>query len=59
MEAAKLQFSCANPEKSEKTRRRLQEILDNEESKLEFDKHKSNPLPSSILVGITVHKIFV
>ena len=52
MEASKIQFSCANPEKSEKTRKRLQHIVDQEDNKLDFDKHKSNPLPTSILVRV-------
>ena len=53
MEASKIQFSCANPEKSEKTRKRLQHIVDQEDNKLDFDKHKSNPLPTSILVPVS------
>ena len=53
MEASKIQFSCANPEKSEKTRKRLQHIVDQEDNKLDFDKHKSNPLPTSILVRVS------
>ncbi len=51
MEASKQQFMCANPEKSEKARRRMQEIMMREESKLDFDRHKAHPLPTSILVG--------
>ena len=44
-----MQFSCANPEMSEKARRRLEDILVEEDSKLDFDRHKSNPVPSSML----------
>ena len=51
MEASKAQFMCANPEKSEKARRRMQEIMMREESKLDFDRHKAHPVPTSILVG--------
>ena len=49
MQAARKQFNCANPDKSEKTRARMKTILLEEESKLDFNKHKSNPVPTSLL----------
>lgn len=49
MHAARKQFDCANPDKSEKTRARMKTILLDEESKLDFNKHKCNPLPVSLL----------
>ena len=44
-DATKYQFICANKEKSEKTRTRLDDIIAAEESKLQFDKSKARPLP--------------
>lgn len=44
-DATKYQFICANKEKSEKTRTRLEDIIAAKESKLQFDKSKARPLP--------------
>ena len=53
MDASRQQFACANPEKSDKTKTRISEIIQENESKLEFNKTKSHPLPHSILVSVT------
>lgn len=50
MEASKLQFACANPEKSNKTKQRIRDIVVKEESQLDFERHKSNPVPHGMLV---------
>ncbi|XP_069832490.1 cilia- and flagella-associated protein 99 [Dendropsophus ebraccatus] len=39
------QFNCANPEKSEKTKRVLSEIMKEEDNKLAFNKTKAQPAP--------------
>lgn len=46
MEASRKQFACANPEKSQKTKEKLQNIISEEEAKLDFDKPKGNKAPS-------------
>ncbi|KAJ8317728.1 hypothetical protein KUTeg_005632 [Tegillarca granosa] len=46
MEASKLQFACCNPEKSRKTVERMNDIIFEEDRKLEFDRHKANPAPA-------------
>ncbi|XP_062588762.1 cilia- and flagella-associated protein 99-like isoform X2 [Saccostrea cucullata] len=46
MEASRIQFACANPEKSQKTREILNNIISEEEAKLEFEKHRANRPPS-------------
>ena len=53
MEASKQQFYCANPDKSEKTKQRINKILKDEDVKLDFNRHKSHPVPSAVLVNIT------
>ncbi|XP_077136290.1 cilia- and flagella-associated protein 99 isoform X1 [Ranitomeya variabilis] len=45
MEANIGQFNCANPEKSEKTKRVLSEIMKEEDDKLAFNKTKIQPSP--------------
>ncbi|XP_073505052.1 cilia- and flagella-associated protein 99-like isoform X4 [Phyllobates terribilis] len=45
MEANMGQFNCANPEKSEKTKRVLSEIRKEEDDKLSFNKTKLQPPP--------------
>ncbi|XP_022097677.1 cilia- and flagella-associated protein 99-like [Acanthaster planci] len=52
--AAKNQFACANAEKSEKTQRRLNKILAQEESKLQFDKQKTKEMPAAITDNIPI-----
>ncbi|ELU14229.1 hypothetical protein CAPTEDRAFT_191698 [Capitella teleta] len=49
MEASRQRFACANPEKSEKTQRRMRDILVEEEQKLDFERHKSHPFPKALL----------
>lgn len=49
MEASRKQFACANPEKSQKTKEKIQKILQEEENKLEFDKPKTNKAPSFLV----------
>ncbi|XP_061186311.1 cilia- and flagella-associated protein 99-like isoform X2 [Saccostrea echinata] len=46
MEASRIQFACANPEKSQKTKEILNNIISEEEAKLEFEKHRANRPPS-------------
>jgi len=46
MEASRLQFACANPEKSDKTKEIVQNIISEEEAKLEFERHRANPKPA-------------
>ncbi|XP_041371252.1 cilia- and flagella-associated protein 99-like isoform X2 [Gigantopelta aegis] len=46
MESSRYQFACANPEKSNKTKEKLHNIVMKEESKLEFDKKKALPKPA-------------
>ncbi|XP_056410939.1 cilia- and flagella-associated protein 99 isoform X2 [Hyla sarda] len=45
IEANMEQFYCANPEKSEKTKRVLSEIMKEENNKLAFNKTKAQPAP--------------
>ena len=51
MDAQRYQFSCANPEKSDKTKAKMDKILEDEMKKLDFESHKSNPVPRDMLVG--------
>lgn len=53
MDASRKQFACANPEKSQKTKNKLNNIIQTEEKKLDFDRAKTNPVPS-FLVRVTV-----
>ncbi|XP_053407341.1 cilia- and flagella-associated protein 99-like isoform X2 [Mercenaria mercenaria] len=46
MEASRKQFACANPEKSQKTKEKIHNILTEEENKLDFDRPKTNKAPS-------------
>ncbi|XP_048746948.2 cilia- and flagella-associated protein 99-like isoform X2 [Ostrea edulis] len=46
MEASRIQFACANPEKSQKTKEILTNIVSEEDAKLEFERHRANPPPS-------------
>ena len=54
LDATKSQFICANSEKSEKTRIRLEEIKAMEASKLQFDKSKARPLPQSVTENVPI-----
>ncbi|XP_013094873.2 cilia- and flagella-associated protein 99-like isoform X2 [Biomphalaria glabrata] len=45
MEASRIQFACANPEKSEKTKQIIQNIVFEENSKVEPTVIKAKPLP--------------
>ena len=49
MDASRKQFACANAEKSQKTKEKLQRILDEEDRKLNFDKPKTNKAPSFLV----------
>lgn len=46
MEASRIQFACANPGKSHKTKEIMKNILSEQDSKLEFEKHRARPVPS-------------
>ena len=50
MEASKVQFACANPEKSEKANRIMNEIEEEKNEKLMFNISKANKLPASAMV---------
>ena len=50
MEASKVQFACANPEKSEKATRIMNEIEEEKNEKLMFNISKANKLPASAMV---------
>ncbi|BFZ01816.1 hypothetical protein BsWGS_04855 [Bradybaena similaris] len=45
LKASKLQFSCANPEKSERTKNIIQNIINEEESKMDTQGIKARPAP--------------
>lgn len=49
MDASRKQFACANPEKSQKTKSKLNSIIQDEEKKLDFDRAKTNPVPSFLI----------
>lgn len=49
MEASGIKFACANPAKSEKTIEILNNIVSEEEAKLEFERHRANPPPSFLV----------
>lgn len=48
MEASMTQFNCANTEKSDKTKHRIEKYLQEEENRLDFDKHKQTTMPRQI-----------
>ena len=58
MDASRKQFACANPEKSQKTKNKLNNIIQTEEKKLDFDRAKTNPVPS-FLVRVTASCVSV
>ena len=58
MDASRKQFACANPEKSQKTKNKLNNIIQEEENKLDFDRSKTNPVPS-FLVSIDLYIVIV
>jgi len=47
MEASMKQFSCANSEKSEKTKEKLRKHIEEENAKLDFTRHKAKSAPST------------
>lgn len=59
MSSSKKQFSCANPEKSQKTVNKLDKIRQEEDDKLQFDSHKAKPLPKEIMVSLVLHFILI
>ena len=52
MDASRRQFACANPEKSQKTKNKLNTIIQDDERKLDFNRAKTNPVPT-FLVRVT------
>lgn len=46
IEASGIRFACANPYKSEKTKEIMSNIISEEESKIDFEKHRANPAPA-------------
>ncbi|PVD30979.1 hypothetical protein C0Q70_10255 [Pomacea canaliculata] len=55
MEASRKQFTCANPEKSGKTMEVLKDIISEQDSKLDFEKHRARPLPSFLEISIKMN----
>lgn len=49
MEASKLQFGCANTEKSQKTKARMYEYIRQQDAQLDFERHTSHPVPHAVL----------
>ena len=49
MEASRKQFTCANPEKSQRTKEILQNIYDDQASQLDFDGSKARKVPSFVV----------
>lgn len=49
MEASRLQFACANPEKSDKAREIINNIISEEENKMDFQRHRARPTPSFLV----------
>ncbi|XP_064599674.1 cilia- and flagella-associated protein 99-like [Liolophura sinensis] len=49
MEAHREQFACANWEKSDKTKQILESIMVESDQKLDFDRHRANPVPTSVV----------
>ena len=54
MDSSKKQFSCANPSKSFKTERKLEQIRMEEDGKLQFNSYRAKPLPKEVMVGILI-----
>ncbi|XP_046574848.1 cilia- and flagella-associated protein 99-like [Haliotis rubra] len=54
MEASRIQFACANPEKSQKAKEVLNNIMSEEDGKLDFDKHKAHPVPGFLSKEVPV-----
>lgn len=46
MEAARLQPQCAQTGKSERVQRRMEAIERERDAELDFERHKSNPVPA-------------
>lgn len=62
MEASRIQFACANPEKTEKTKEILNNIISEDEAKLDFEKHRAKPKPSFLVsesIFENIHKKYV
>ena len=51
MSSSKSQFACADPNKSVKTERKLDEIRREEDRKLKFDSYRAKPLPKEVMVS--------
>ena len=51
MDSSKSQFACANPGKSAKTEKKLEQIRKEEDDKLQFDNYKAKPLPKEVMVS--------
>ena len=54
IESTKRQFNCANPSKSERAVERMRQIMEEENEKLLFEKHKANPPPSHMSKAIPI-----
>ena len=51
MHSTQCQLKCANPDKSEKAKKRMQEIADKELQKLDFNKSNYQPPPNEKVVS--------
>ncbi|XP_067935947.1 cilia- and flagella-associated protein 99-like [Watersipora subatra] len=49
MDSSKKQFTCANPNKSVKTEKKLERIRMDADKKLKFDSYKAKPLPKEVM----------
>lgn len=54
MEASRVRFACANPQKSHKTREVVKNIVSEQDSKLEFDRHRARPVPAFLSKEIPI-----
>ena len=50
MESMKTQFTCANPEKTTAFKEKVAQIRKEQDDQLQFESHKSNPVPRNMLV---------
>ncbi|KAK7110652.1 cilia- and flagella-associated protein 99-like [Littorina saxatilis] len=54
MEASRRQFACANSEKTYKTREVIKNIVSEQDSKVDFGRHRARPIPSFLTKEIPI-----
>lgn len=59
MDSSKKQFACANPNKSVKTERKMEQIRMAEDGKLQFNSYKAKPLSKEVMVGTNISTVFL